>query len=110
MQINDKLPNVPPPAKDLGKVDTAQKSAIPTLDPKLSALSIPTPAASIDVTVSAQLSQAQSKKEATSLPDKVLLDKIKAKIANGTFEIDYQQISQAMLHDSLAQIGARPSK
>ena len=62
------------------------------------------------MTVSAQLAKAQDKKDTTALPDKVLLDKIKAKIASGTFEIDYQQISQAILHDSLAQIGAKSSK
>jgi anti-sigma28 factor (negative regulator of flagellin synthesis) len=56
------------------------------------------------------LVHAQGKKDTTALPDRVLLDKIKAKIASGTFEIDYQQISQAILHDSLAQIGAKSGK
>ena len=110
MQINDNLPIVPQPNKDLGKVDAGQKSTAAPVDVKTSNVSVPTPAASIDVSVTSQLVHAQGKKDATALPDRVLLDKIKAKIASGTFEIDYQQISQAILHDSLAQIGAKSGK
>ena len=110
MQINDNLPIAPQPNKDLGKVDAGQKSTTPAVAPQVNTPAAATPAASIDVTVTAQLAQAQSKKDIGGLPDKVLLDKIKAKIASGTFEIDYQQISQAMLHDSLAQIGAKSGK
>jgi len=110
MKINDNTPVTPPPAQGTGKADSAQRLTSTTLDTKNSVptASTTTPAASIDVTVTAQLSQSTGKKDLNSLPDKVLLDKIKAKIANGTFEIDYQQISQAILQDSLSQIGARP--
>ena len=80
--------------------------ATPVVDPKAS-LATATPAASIDVSVSAKLTEMQVKKDTTPVTDKVLLEKIKAKIASGTFEIDYQQISQAMLHESLAAIGAK---
>jgi anti-sigma28 factor (negative regulator of flagellin synthesis) len=107
MQINDNLPIVPQPNKELGKVYLGQKSATVPVDVKPTTVSVPTPAANIDVSVSAQLVHAQGKKDTAALPDRVLLDKIKAKIAAGTFEIDYQQISQAILHDSLAQIGAK---
>jgi len=110
MQINDNLPIVPQPNKDLGKVDAGQKSTTAPMEVKPSNVSVPTPAANIDVSVTSQLAQAQSKKDVSSLPDRVLLDKIKAKIASGTFEIDYQQISQAILHDSLAQIGTKSGK
>ncbi len=111
MKINDSLPIVPQRNSDLGKVGVGQNSSSTSVAPQTTpATAIPTPAASIDVTVSAQLAKAQDKKDTTALPDKVLLDKIKAKIASGTFEIDYQQISQAILHDSLAQIGAKSSK
>jgi anti-sigma28 factor (negative regulator of flagellin synthesis) len=107
MQINDNLPVTPKPVQGFGSTDSAQKTTTPSPDVKVNTPAA-TPAASIDVAVTAQLSQASSKKDINSLPDKVLLDKIKAKIANGTFEIDYQQISQAILQDSLSQIGARP--
>ena len=108
MQINDNLPIVPQPNKDIGKVDVGQKSTQSPSDVKPPVTSVATPAANIDVSVTSQLVHAQGKKDTTALPDKVLLDKIKAKIASGTFEIDYQQISQAILQDSLSQIGARP--
>jgi anti-sigma28 factor (negative regulator of flagellin synthesis) len=110
MQINDNLPIFPQPNKDLGKVDVGQKSTPTPVDLKTQDASVATPAASIDVSVTSHLVHAQGKKDSTALPDRVLLDKIKAKIASGTFEIDYQQISQAILHDSLAQIGSKPSK
>jgi anti-sigma28 factor (negative regulator of flagellin synthesis) len=111
MKINDSLPIVPQPNSDLGKVGVGQNSSSTSVTPQTTpATAIPTPAASIDVTVTAQLSQTQGKKDLGALPDKMLLDKIKAKIASGSFEIDYQQISQAMLHDSLAQIGAKSGK
>jgi anti-sigma28 factor (negative regulator of flagellin synthesis) len=110
MQINDNLPIVPQPNKELGKVDLGQKSTSAPVETKPTNVSVPTPAANIDVSVSAQLVHAQSKKDTAALPDRVLLDKIKAKIASGTFEIDYQQISQAILHDSLAQIGAKSGR
>ena len=112
MKINDNLPIVQQPNSELGKVGVGQNSSSTSVAPQTTpAPATPSPAVSIDVTVTAQLSQAQGKKDTvTSLPDKALLDKIKAKIASGSFEIDYQQISQAMLHDSLAQIGAKPSK
>ena len=107
MQINDNLPIIPKPTKESGKTDGLQKSTTsPVVDPKAS-LATATPAASIDVSVSAKLTEMQVKKDTTPVTDKVLLDKIKAKIASGTFEIDYQQISQAMLHESLAAIGAK---
>ena len=110
MQINDNLPIVPQPNKDLGKLDAGQKSTAAPVEMKQTNVSVPTPAASIDVSVTSHLVQSQIKKDTTALPDRILLDKIKAKIASGTFEIDYQQISQAILHDSLAQIGAKSGK
>jgi flagellar biosynthesis anti-sigma factor FlgM len=107
MQINDNLPIIPKPTKESGKTDGVQKSTTsPVIDPKASLVTA-TPAASIDVSVSAKLTEMQVKKDTTPVTDKVLLDKIKAKIASGTFEIDYQQISQAMLHESLAAIGVK---
>jgi anti-sigma28 factor (negative regulator of flagellin synthesis) len=110
MKINDNSPIVPQPNKDIGRIDAGQKTTSAPADLNPSNVSVPTPAASIDVSVTSHLVQSQGKKDATALPDKVLLDKIKAKISSGTFEIDYQQISQAILHDSLSQIGSKSNK
>ena len=39
--------------------------------------------------------------------DKILLDKIRAKIETGEFEIDYQKIAKGMLGDTIAALGSK---
>ena len=39
--------------------------------------------------------------------DKLLLDKIRAKIDAGEFEIDYQKIANGMMGDTIAALGSK---
>ena len=112
MKINDNLPIVPTPNKDLLKLDGSQKAAnLSSLSsPVAPNISVPSPAANVDIAVTMKLAESQNQKESTTVSDKALIDKIKAKIASGTFEIDYDQISQSILQESLAQIGARSGR
>ena len=47
---------------------------------------------------------------ATKATDEALIEKLRAKVAAGEFEIDYKKISQAMLKDVVASIGQKPNR
>jgi anti-sigma28 factor (negative regulator of flagellin synthesis) len=55
------------------------------------------------------LAEVQSDSKASKASDEALIEKLRAKVAAGEFEIDYKQISQAMLKDVVAAIGQKPN-
>jgi anti-sigma28 factor (negative regulator of flagellin synthesis) len=101
MKINDSTPLIPS-GKEPGRVDVAQKPPLPAaVDPKAAALK--GPGVSLDISLTAKL--AEIKEELKT--DKLLLDKIRAKIDAGEFEIDYQKIANGMMGDTIAALGSK---
>ena len=106
MKINDSTPLIPS-GKEPGRVDVAQKPPLPAAaDPKAAALK--GPAVSLDISLTAKLAEIKEElKTDKPATDKLLLDKIRAKIDSGEFEIDYQKIANGMLGDTIAALGSK---
>ena len=106
MKINDSTPLIPS-GKEPGRVDVAQKPPLPAAaDPKAAALK--GPAVSLDIGLTAKLAEIKEElKTDKTTTDKILLDKIRAKIDSGEFEIDYQKIANGMLGDTIAALGSK---
>jgi flagellar biosynthesis anti-sigma factor FlgM len=106
MKINDSTPLIPS-GKEPGRVDVAQKPPMPAAaDPKAAALK--GPAVSLDISLTAKLAEIKEElKTDKTATDKLLLDKIRAKIDSGEFEIDYQKIANGMLGDTIAALGSK---
>ena len=106
MKINDSTPLIPS-GKEPGRVDVAQKPPLPAAaDPKAAALK--GPAVSLDISLTAKLAEIKEElKTDKTATDKLLLDKIRAKIDSGEFEIDYQKIANSMLGDTIAALGSK---
>ena len=106
MKINDSTPLIPS-GKEPGRVDVAQKPPLPAAaDPKAAALK--GPAVSLDISLTAKLAEIKEElKTDKTATDKLLLDKIRAKIDSGEFEIDYQKIAKGMLGDTIAALGSK---
>ena len=106
MKINDSTPLIPS-GKESGRVDVAQKPPLPAAaDPKAAALK--GPAVSLDIGLTAKLAEIKEElKTDKTTTDKLLLDKIRAKIDSGEFEIDYQKIANGMLGDTIAALGSK---
>ena len=106
MKINDSTPLIPS-GKEPGRVDVAQKPSLPAaMDPKAAALK--GPGVSLDISLTAKLAEIKEElKTDKTATDKLLLDKIRAKIDSGEFEIDYQKIANGMLGDTIAALGSK---
>ena len=106
MKINDSTPLIPS-GKGPGRVDVAQKSppGIQNLNAKAEALK--GPAVSLDISLTAKLAEIKEELKTDKATDKVLLDKIRAKIDAGEFEIDYQKIANGILGDTIAALGSK---
>jgi flagellar biosynthesis anti-sigma factor FlgM len=106
MKINDSTPLIPS-GKEPGRVDVAQKPPLPAAaDPKAAALK--GPAVSLDISLTAKLAEIKEElKTDKTATDKLLLDKIRAKIDSGEFEIDYQKIANGMLGDTIAALRSK---
>jgi len=106
MKINDSTPLIPS-GKEPSRVDVAQKPPLPAAaDPKAAALK--GPAVSLDISLTAKLAEIKEElKTDKTATDKLLLDKIRAKIDSGEFEIDYQKIANGMLGDTIAALGSK---
>lgn len=63
------------------------------------------PAASVKITNPAVLASAQVLAASGDMSDVKLLDQIRDRIANGSFEIDYGKLARSMLADSMAANG-----
>lgn len=68
------------------------------------------PAASIKIANPAMIANAQVLAASGNLSDDKLLDKIRDRIANGTFDIDYGSLAQTMLADAIATSGTKGGK
>ena len=106
MKINDSTPLIPS-GKEPGRVDVAQKPSLPAAaDPK--AATLKGPGVSLDISLTAKLAEIKEElKTDKTTTDKLLLDKIRAKIDSGEFEIDYQKIANGMLGDTIAALGSK---
>ena len=106
MKINDSTPLIPS-GKEPGRVDVAQKSSPGIQNPNPKAESLKGPAVSLDISLTAKLAEIKEELKTDKTTDKVLLDKIRAKIDAGEFEIDYQKIANGILGDTIAALGSK---
>ena len=105
MKINDSTPLIPS-GKEPGRVDVAQNPPLPAgVDPKAAALK--GPGVSLDISLTAKLAEIKEELKTDKTTDKLLLDKIRAKIDAGEFEIDYQKIANGMMGDTIAALGSK---
>ena len=105
MKINDSTPLIPS-GKEPGRIDVAQESPLPAAaDPKAAALK--GPGVSLDISLTAKLAEIKEELKTDKTTDKLLLDKIRAKIDAGEFEIDYQKIANGMMGDTIAALGSK---
>ena len=105
MKINDSTTLIPS-GKEPGRLDVAQKSPLPAAaDPKAAALK--GPGVSLDISLTAKLAEIKEELKTDKTTDKLLLDKIRAKIDAGEFEIDYQKIANGMMGDTIAALGSK---
>jgi anti-sigma28 factor (negative regulator of flagellin synthesis) len=87
----------------------SNSSAVNQSAAKATADVVPGPAVNLDISLTAKLAEVQSDSKANKASDQALIEKLRAKVAAGEFEIDYKQISQAMLKDVVAAIGQKPN-
>ena len=104
MKINDSTPLIPS-GKEPGRVDVGQKSPPSIQNPNAKAEVLKGPAVSLDISLTAKLAEIKEELKTDKATDKVLLDKIRAKIDAGEFEIDYQKIANGILGDTIAALG-----
>ena len=108
MKINENAPLIPPQS-GVGKATPgSNSSAVNQSAAKAGADVVPGPAVNLDISLTAKLAEVQSDSKANKASDEALIQKLRAKVAAGEFEIDYKQISQAMLKDVVAAIGQKP--
>ena len=106
MKINDSTPLIPS-GKEPGRVDVAQKSPLGIQNPNAKAEALKGPAVSLDISLTAKLAEIKEELKTDKATDKVLLDKIRAKIDAGEFEIDYLKIANGILGDTIAALGSK---
>jgi len=106
MKINDSTPLIPS-GKEPGRVDVAQKSPPGIQNPNAKSEALKGPAVSLDISLTAKLAEIKEELKTDKATDKVLLDKIRAKIDAGEFEIDYQKIANGILGDTIAALGSK---
>ena len=113
MKINENAPLIPPNA-GTGKTVPGSNSTANTANTALNqnpAQAVARPAVNLDIGLAAKLAEAQSSTNASSkVSDELLIKKLRDKVANGEFEIDYNKISQAMLKGVVASIGQKPNR
>ena len=90
------------------KVAGAYASSGTPLDTKAQATVQEQPAVKLDLSTSTKVSADQpATQAASSTADAALIDEIRNRIANGTFQIDYQKIAGELLNDAFASAGRR---
>ena len=110
MKINENAPLIPPNAGTAKTVPGSNSTANTALN-QAPAPAVSRPAVNLDIGLTAKLAEAQSSTSAASqASDDLLIKKLRDKVANGQFEIDYTQISQSMLKDVVAAIGQKPNR
>jgi flagellar biosynthesis anti-sigma factor FlgM len=109
MKINENAALIPPHSGVTKPTPGASSSAVNQSAAKATADAVPGPAVNLDISLTAKLAEVQSDSKASKASDQALIEKLRAKIAAGEFEIDYKKISQAMLNDVVAAIGHKPN-
>jgi len=110
MKINENAPLIPPNAGAAKPVPGSNSTANTALN-QTPASAVSRPAVNLDIGLTAKLAEAQSSTSAANqVSDDLLIKKLRDKVASGQFEIDYTQISQAMLKDVVAAIGQKPNR
>jgi anti-sigma28 factor (negative regulator of flagellin synthesis) len=110
MKINENAPLIPPNAGTAKPVPGSNSTANTALN-QTPASAVSRPAVNLDIGLTAKLAEAQSSTSAANqVSDDLLIKKLRDKVASGQFEIDYTQISQAMLKDVVAAIGQKPNR
>jgi len=110
MKINENAPLIPPHSGVAKPTPGASSSAVNQSAAKATADAVRGPAVNLDISLTAKLAEVQSDSKATKASDQALIEKLRAKVAAGEFEIDYKKISQAMLNDVVAAIGQKPNR
>ena len=108
MKINENAPLIPPHSGVAKATPGASSSTVSQSPNKAGVDVVPGPAVNLDISLTAKLAEVQSDSKANKASDEALIQKLRAKVAAGEFEIDYKQISQAMLKDVVAAIGQKP--
>jgi flagellar biosynthesis anti-sigma factor FlgM len=109
MKIDENAPLIPPQSGVGKSTPGSNSSAVNQSPAKTTAEAVPGPAVNLDISLTAKLAEVQSDSKANKATDEALIEKLRAKVAAGEFEIDYKQISQAMLKDVVAAIGHKPN-
>ena len=109
MKINENAPLIPPNAGTAKPVPSSNSTANTALN-QTPASAVSRPAVNLDIGLTAKLAEAQSSTAANQVSDDLLIKKLRDKVASGQFEIDYTQISQAMLKDVVAAIAQKPNR
>ena len=110
MKINENATLIPT-NPGVGKPTPGSNSAsVNNAATKATADVVPGPAVNLDISLTAKLAEVQSDSKASKASDEALIEKLRAKVAAGEFEIDYKKISQAMLKDVVASIGQKPNR
>jgi anti-sigma28 factor (negative regulator of flagellin synthesis) len=110
MKINENAALIPPNS-GVGKTTPGSNSSpVNNSIAKAQADLVSGPAVNLDISLTAKLAEVQSESKVGKASDEALIEKLRAKVAAGEFEIDYKQISQAMLKDVVAAIGQKPNR
>ena len=109
MKINENAALIPPQSGVGKSTPGSNSSAVNQSPTKATSEAVPGPAVNLDISLTAKLAEVQSDSKANKATDEALIEKLRAKVAAGEFEIDYKQISQAMLKDVVAAIGQKPN-
>jgi anti-sigma28 factor (negative regulator of flagellin synthesis) len=108
MKVNENAALIPPNS-GVGKTNPGSNST--SVNPganKVATDVVAGPAVNLDISLTAKLAEIKEElKTDKTATDKLLLDKIRAKIDSGEFEIDYQKIANGMLGDTIAALGSK---
>jgi flagellar biosynthesis anti-sigma factor FlgM len=110
MKINENAALIPPNTGVGKPTPGSNSSPVGNASAKPQADTVSGPAVNLDISLTAKLAEVQSDSKASKASDEALIEKLRAKIAAGEFEIDYKKISQAMLNDVVAAIGQKPNR
>lgn len=110
MKINENATLIPSNS-GVGKPTPGSNSAsVNNSATKAAADIVSGPAVNLDIGLTAKLAEVQNDSKSSKATDEALIEKLRAKVAAGEFEIDYKKISQAMLKDVVAAIGQKPNR
>jgi len=110
MKINENAASIPLNPGVVKATPSSNSASANNVAAKALADVIPGPAVNLDISLTAKLTEVQADSKASKASDEALIERLRAKVAAGEFEIDYKQISQAMLKDVINAIGQKPSR